>query len=242
LFDSAILKELLAHSSISDRDKLLICLVVNPTCARKVSEIKAIAFSAGLRKVNKLNVSSYLSKAKPHTVRTTEGWELTRAGRTHIASVVAPFSPSVSTILLPTLRKHLASISTINTRNFVDEAIKCLEAKLYRAAIITSWVGAVSVLYELVIKSNLQAFNGEATKRDPKWRPAKSADDLSRMKEFDFLQILLAISIIGKNVKDELEGCLKLRNGCGHPNSLIVGEHKATAHIETLIQNVFAIF
>jgi hypothetical protein len=60
------------------------------------------------------------------------------------------------------------------------------------------------------------------------------------MKEYDFLQVLAAISVIGKSVKDELEVCLKLRNGCGHPNSLLVGEHKASAHIETLIQNVFA--
>ncbi|MNR54217.1 hypothetical protein D3C85_1743630 [compost metagenome] len=62
------------------------------------------------------------------------------------------------------------------------------------------------------------------------------------MKEFDFLQILPAIGVLGKNVKDELEVCLKLRNGCGHPNSLVVGEHKASAHVETLIQNVFAKF
>jgi len=47
---------------------------------------------------------------------------------------------------------------------------------------------------------------------------------------------------MGKNVKTELEGCLKLRNGCGHPNSLVVGENKVSAHIETLMQNVFAKF
>lgn len=90
--------------------------------------------------------------------------------------------------------------------------------------------------------SHLAAFNAEAVKRDPKWRTAKNADDLARMKEFDFLQILPAIGVLGKNVKDELEVCLKLRNGCGHPNSLVVGEHKASAHVETLIQNVFAKF
>ena len=62
------------------------------------------------------------------------------------------------------------------------------------------------------------------------------------MKEHEFLQVLAAISVLGKNVKDELEGCLKLRNGCGHPNTLTVGESKAAAHVETLIQNVFAKF
>ncbi len=89
---------------------------------------------------------------------------------------------------------------------------------------------------------NFRTNNAEAVRRDAKWRSAKVADDLSRMKEFEFLQLLCAISVIGKNVKDELEVCLKLRNGCGHPNSLVVGEHKASAHVETLIQNVFAKF
>ena len=63
-----------------------------------------------------------------------------------------------------------------------------------------------------------------------------------RMKEADFLQVLESISILGKSVKAELEGCLKLRNGCGHPNSLKVSEHRVTAHIEILVLNVFAVF
>jgi hypothetical protein len=58
----------------------------------------------------------------------------------------------------------------------------------------------------------------------------------------DFLQILHAISVMGKNTKDELEACLKLRNTCGHPNSHRIGEHRVTSHVETLILNVFSNF
>lgn len=123
---------------------------------------------------------------------------------------------------------------------FVEEAVKALEVGLYRSAIVLSWVGALAVLYDHIVVNSLSAFNTEAARRDQKWRAAVTPDDLARMKEYDFLQVLAAISIIGKSVKDELEVCLKLRNGCGHPNSLNVAEHKASAHIETLIQNVFA--
>ena len=62
------------------------------------------------------------------------------------------------------------------------------------------------------------------------------------MKEHDFLQVLEAISVIGKSVKNELETCLKLRNGCGHPNSLKIGQNRVAAHLETLVFNVFAVF
>jgi hypothetical protein len=103
-------------------------------------------------------------------------------------------------------------------------------------------VGAVAVLQDHVIANHLAAFNAEAARRDPKWKAAKNRDDLSRMKEYDFLQVLEAISVIGKNVKQELEGCLKLRNGCGHPNSMKIGEHRVAGHIETLILNVYQIY
>jgi hypothetical protein len=107
---------------------------------------------------------------------------------------------------------------------------------------VLSWVGAVAVLYEEVWANHLAVFNAEAAKRFPKWTAAKNADDLSSMKESHFLQILHAISVIGKNTKDELEACLKLRNTCGHPNSHKIGEHRVASHIETLMLNVFSQF
>jgi hypothetical protein len=112
----------------------------------------------------------------------------------------------------------------------------------YRAAVVLSWAGAVALLYDYVVANHLAAFNIEANKRDAKWKSAKNSDDLALMKEFDFLQILQALSIIGKSVKTELERALKFRNGCGHPNSLQIGENKVAAHIEDLTLNVFAKF
>jgi hypothetical protein len=141
--------------------------------------------------------------------------------------------------IISALRRASSSITSEPARIFVEEAIGCAEAKLYRAAIVFSWVGAISVLYEHVVASCLAAFNVEATRRDPRWRAANTSDDLSRMKEYDFLQVLEAISVIPKSVKAELEGCLKLRNGCGHPSSLQVSEYRTAAHIEILVLNVF---
>jgi hypothetical protein len=62
------------------------------------------------------------------------------------------------------------------------------------------------------------------------------------MKEHDFLDVLESISVLGKNVKQELQKCLQLRNGCGHPNTLQIADHKVSAHVEDLILNVFAKF
>ena len=56
------------------------------------------------------------------------------------------------------------------------------------------------------------------------------------------LDTLVRLSIIGKNVKQELDKCLSLRNSRGHPNSLVIAEHNVAAHIEILILNVFKKF
>ncbi len=62
------------------------------------------------------------------------------------------------------------------------------------------------------------------------------------MGEADFLDRLVPIGVIGKNVKDELVKALKLRNGCGHPNSLKIGQNMVASHLEILLMNVFEPF
>ena len=146
----------------------------------------------------------------------------------------------VGTVTL--LRAHIAKLSNSDTKAFLIEAADCVQNKLKRAAVVLSWVGAVSVLYEHVVKHHLAAFNTEAQRRDSKWRDAKNADGLARMGEGDFLNILEHLSVVGKSVKQDLEACLKRRNGCGHPNSFQLGETAVAAHIETLLLNVFAKF
>jgi hypothetical protein len=172
----------------------------------------------------------------------TDGWQLTTPGRERVRTLVGPAASSPVAHLLPKLRSELAKIKNPQAAAFIEEAIKCLEVKLVRAGVVLSWVGAVAVLYDHVIAKELGAFNTEALRRDAKWRPAKTADDLARMKEADFLNVLESISILGKSVKLELEGALRLRNGAGHPNQLKIGETRAAAHVESLILNVFAQF
>lgn len=48
--------------------------------------------------------------------------------------------------------------------------------------------------------------------------------------------------ILGKSVRQQLQKCLDLRNGCGHPNSLKLAEHSVSSHIEILMLNVFSRF
>ncbi len=137
------------------------------------------------------------------------------------------------------LRAGLSTIKDDNTYSFVEEAIKCYEAELYRSAIVMSWIGAVSVLYSYIHANYLKEFNQTARQFNARWKHAQSKDDLSRMRESEFLDRIASISVIGKDVKRELQNCLARRNSCGHPNSLQIGANTVAHHVEVLLLNVF---
>lgn len=238
------LKDLLTQKSVSKADRLLLCLAVDPADAKAVKDIRELAVSSGLREAKKWNVSLILRSAPESVVRTDRGWELTAKGIQRVATIAGPLMNSPVPKVASALRSHLAKLTNADTQRFVEEAIGCFEARQYRAAVVLSWVGAVAVLYDYVVCQHITAFNAEAVSRNAAsknpWQPAKSADDLARMKESEFLVVLEKISVIGKSVKKELEQCLNRRNGCGHPNSLLIAEHVVASHIEILILNVFS--
>lgn len=241
--DREILVDLLSSPDLSRRDKILLVLATNPELPLSVSSIEQIAVEAGLREIEKWNISDLLVKARGLAVRVANGWKLTGKGLGYVRTDVLKQDMTSTKPAAINLRSHLAKIGNPDTRGFVEEAVKCLECDLYRAAVVMSWIGAMSVLYDYVIANKLAEFNAEAKRRDVKWKTAVTRDDLALMKESEFLDILTAISVLGKNVKEHLKNtCLNLRNSCGHPSSLKLGKHTVESHIESLVMNVYEKF
>jgi hypothetical protein len=242
LLQTKQLKELVHSSDVTKGEQLLLLLALDAATPKSIQTIKDAAANAGLRWVKTANVSDRLARTRGLAIRTSEGWELSARGREALSARFPQIKGRASKPAQD-LRGHLATISSTQTRAFLEEAVACCEAQLWRAAVVFSWCGAVAVLHEHVVKNELQVFNTEAKRRDAKWKDAKTADDLGRMKEHDLLDVLGALSILGPNVKRELQdNCLSLRNACGHPSSLKLSEARVAAHVEMLILNVFAKF
>lgn len=241
MLDIQTIKDTVHEPSLSNKDRLLICLGVTND-AKSYKEIKTTLENVGLNNSIRKNISAYLNRLNGLVIKTPEGWELTSNGWKRIEELTGFNVNSPKPKVSKGLRSKLSSIENSETAEFVSEAISCFESSHLRAAVVLSWIGAISLLYDFIIDKKLNEFNKEAKRRNKKWKTAKTKDDLSQMKEYDFLQILVAISVIGKNVKQELETCLRLRNGCGHPNSLKIGELRVSSHIETLILNVYVKF
>ena len=236
------LKDLLATPDHTRAEKVLLCLARQPLVPRQVRDVREAAIAAGLPDAARWNISQLLSQLQGLAIRTKAGWELTSAGQITVGELAGSAVGGRANRVAVALKHHLGAIQDDATRGFVEEAVQCLEKALYRAAIVLSWVGAVSVLQQHVVRMRLPDFNREAGRRFRKWKSARTPDDLSRTRDADFLLILESISVVGKSVKHELEHALKLRNGCGHPNSLQVGEAMAAAHVESLILNVYSKF
>ena len=236
------LSDVLARNDFDQADKIYSCLFSDGNKPKQVREIKTIGKKFGIHRIDKWNVSSQLAKKKNYAVKTPSGWKLTQDGIDYIQSKIGQIVSPRITKATVSIYTALKGVSKQETKNFILEAVGCFERKFYRASIVLSWSGAISILYEYVVKNNLVKFNAEAKRRNSKWKDAKNTDDLGRMKEFDFLNVIESISIIGKNLKQELEICLKLRNACGHPNSLIIAEARVLAHLEILTLNVYTKF
>jgi hypothetical protein len=241
------LVESLHKRRLSRQDVLLIILCVDHKKPKEVAEIKRLGRNAGLTEILKWNVSDILRYSKGLAIRLPEGWAITSNGKEHVRGLgILPEKRSRKVLdFASSLRQAAKRISDPDTIAFLEESIACFEAGLYRSAVVLSWVGAMSLLQNQVVGHHLATFNAEAQRRDSGWRPAKTKDDFFRMKESDFLDIVSspAVGLFGKNVKEELKNnCLQLRNACGHPSSLKIGENRAAAYIEVLILNVFAKF
>lgn len=232
----------LSESKYSRKDKILIILNSDKNSPKTVLQIKNIANENGLRETSKWNISMILKSLNGLCIKISDGWILTSKGLENINHLFPKKKSKQLQNNYEILLKNSQNITSKYIRDFIVEAIHSLEYGLLKSAVVFSWIGAVSILYEFVLKNKLIEFNTEAKRRFPKWSDATNVDGLTKMKEYDFLQIVEAISLIGKNTKNELENCLKLRNSCGHPSTLQIGEQIVAAHIEILLLNVYMKF
>ena len=230
------LLDIFADASLTQLDLLLLCLAKAGGGPISTKELRNTAVSLGLPGAQKWNISTVFNRGSRFVIKLPGGWQLTTNGQLRVQQLGFP---STEVMVPDALREVASQLTDDRALSFVNESILCLEAGCFRASIILSWIGALSILYSHVISDHLDEFNAAAKKRNPRWKIASSFDDLSNMRESTFLEILCDISVLGKSTKQELENCLRLRNACGHPNTTEIGAQRTRGHLETLILNVF---
>lgn len=231
------LRDALTCKDITKTDKYLL-IVGHHDGPVKGADIRAIAKENGWKEGAKSVPAPFLTKSK-HALLLPKGWTLTGPGRATLEDRGLISKIGVLTPVTRTLEKYILDLHDPDKARFVEEAIACVKNKSYRAAIVLTWVGALYLMYNYVLREKLSEFNAEINRRHPKSKLAGTVDDLAGLKEAEFLNVLEHISVITKAEAKELGSCLDRRNTAGHPNSHTFTEVGVGNHIETLISSVY---
>lgn len=222
--------------------------VVEGRRALTAAEIRQALVSAREAGARNWNVSARLAAAGASVHASgsaaSRQWELTETGRAVVdgfaPSVVASGTPIEAASDVALLRDQMTAIPDVEARAFAIEAVDCLEIGAHRAAIVFMWVAAVHEVQERIwAASTPVAITAAAQSHNPKAKTCKKRDDLSEFNEDLLLQVAHDVGVLDKNQKTELKKALDLRNGCGHPNKLRPGVHRAKAHIEDIVTMLF---
>lgn len=243
--------EFLAPLSKSTRqDRILAILYYRERYEQKtaltVDEVRQALRSARVKGWAKINVADVLSKSGP--LADTSGlqgkrrlWNLTDSGREHVRGLLRlPKADVEIEHEVGTLESLVAAVSDVDVRDYLDEALRCLQVDALRACVVFVWVAVIRTIQTSMMVKGSAAVSAAIQRHDPNARNVKSVDDFAYVKDAAVLLAATDLGVLDKNQKDVLTEALSLRNRCGHPGKYRPGVKKVAAFVEDVASVVFA--
>jgi hypothetical protein len=186
------------------------------------------------------NIARALGLSVPNVDQAERGlWVITATGEERIRDLMGLPSaePEVHTDVA-TLRRLEQKVPDETTRDYIEEAVKCLQVGARRAAVVFMWSGAVSAIRDEVWQHGARQIEAALQGHNPRARFRKK-NDFEGVKDSDLLQVAQDLAVYDKSQKRRLGEALDLRNDCGHPVKYRPGEKKVSSFIEDVITVVF---
>lgn len=186
-----------------------------------------------------MNVHQALARSGryAHQVKKGGPWEITESGQHHLRDRygVSERSPRTQPQTDVSALHDLARrVSDEATKDYVDEAVECLQVGARRAAVVFLWSGAVATIREAVWGHGARSIEAALQRRNPRAKFNKK-NDFDYIKDADLLQAAQDLSIYDKSQKRHLGDALDLRNDCGHPVRYKPGQKKVESFIEDVV-------
>jgi hypothetical protein len=217
------------------------------TPSMTTSQIRTALVRARVPRAKEINVARVLSDAGAlvdtagKAERGFNLWHLTGTGAKYVRETVGlpeeEFEVATDVTSLATAAK---TISDPLAREFVEEAITCLQVGAMRAAVVFTWTGAVRVLHDHASALGSTAVEAAVQKHDSRIKSVKKIEDFALVSDKCFLLASRDLALIDKGQWTILQQALDLRNQCGHPSAYKPGPKKVSALVEDLISIVFA--
>ncbi|MFD3400998.1 hypothetical protein ACFWUU_09995 [Kribbella sp. NPDC058693] len=209
-------------------------------------EVKAALTHARLPRARSMNVAQVFASAgalvdsadineKGHKL-----WHLTETGSKEIRSALGlPDGQPEIAVDVATLEKAAKNISDSLAREFVEEAITCLQVGAMKAAVVFAWTGAIRTLHDSASILGWPAVTSAIQKHDARVKAVGKIEDFAQVKDKTFLLAARDLAILDKGEWTVMQQALDLRNQCGHPSNYRPGHKRVSAFIEDLISIAF---
>lgn len=136
-------------------------------------------------------------------------------------------------VSLAETRKRLQALNVDQQRLF-DEAIRCAEFGLCRAAIVISWAGFIDY-YEAKLEERMSQVHNIR----PKWSNHHTKEDLAdNIPESQLLDVGKDVGIFRKAELRAIAGLLAKRHECAHPHPRSPSVNEAVGYIADLLGRV----
>ena len=122
------------------------------------------------------------------------------------------------------LARLVQAIRDQTQRGYMEEALRCINCRAYRAAVMMGWCAVMWRLRHDIADGNFPAFVVQLDRLRPGLRRNRRVDhvnDLEDFKDADIVEVCEALRFYDKAVKTALLECLNLRNGCSHPTEVV---------------------
>jgi hypothetical protein len=113
------------------------------------------------------------------------------------------------------------------------EALRAVEAGLFRAAHVLAWAGFIDFLHSYLASDGLAAMQ-EAR---PKWN-LTSVEDMRDWSDYAVIEAGAAAGFYGKTLMKALHGLLNRRNECAHPSDHFPDFNETLGYLAELFQRV----
>lgn len=173
-----------------------------------------------------------------------------------ISDILSNFYDDITVPLLvrcPTQDSELSQILELindpDENEYLQEAIKCVEAGFLRAAIILGWSAAMYRIHKVIEKMGFDKFTSITVfmknqqsgrfKRFNKNYIVTNMSDMQEVFDSDTLLALEALGLIDNNENTRLLSCYNLRCTCGHPGNAPITKYNAMSFFSDIITIVF---
>src|SRR6266566_8514862 len=203
-----------------------------------VEEIRSRLTRARVPRAARINVADVLAKSGAHIDSVGERgrqklWALTDTGRKAVRTKLGlPEADAEVEHDVGTLETTISKVSDPDVKDYLAEAVKCLQVGALRACVVFVWSGAVRTIQDEMLTHGAAAVTAAVQKHDPKARAVSTIDHFAYVRDDVTLLAAQDLGVLDKNEKDTLKEALGLRNRSGHPGKYRPGAKKVSSFIE----------